>query len=356
MKIGAVEVQHRFGMPPMSRLRSTANHLPTALEKEYYSQRSIIPGTLVFTGGAAISPASGSLPHGPGIYNDEQIAAWKEITQTVHEKGSFIFIQLVAFGRYADPATIEGEGHSYIAPSAIPIPKEGSRVPRAMTLDEIKQTVQDFGKAAKNAMEAGFDGVELGGANGLLLDQFIQDVSNHRDDEYGGSIENRSRFSVEVAKVVADAIGPERVGYRISPWSIFSGMRMGDPIPQYTDLISKLNEVGLAYLHMIESRIAGDVLIQMSETLDFAYDTWKRTFLVAGGYTPETARKLVDEEHPDKEIWVGFGRSFIANPDLVYRVKHGLQFNQYDRPTFYAMEEPKGYVDYPFSEGYLASN
>jgi NADPH2 dehydrogenase len=268
----------------------------------------------------------------------------------VHRKGSFIFCQLGAFGWLADPKIAEREGFTIVGPSAIPT--KGGSIPRAMAIKEIKKMVQDLTKAAKKAIEAGFDGVEFDGDNGLLIDQFTQDHSNQRTDEYGGSIENR--FTYEIAKAVADAVGPERVGHRMSPWSTFNGMGMKEPIQQFTDVINKLNSIGNAYIHLIEPRISGDRLVECPGTLDFAYNAWKGTFLVAGGYSPEAARKLV-EKRGDRDIMVTFGRSFIANPYLVYRIREGLELNDYDRPTFYTIKEPKGYVDYPFSKEYIAS-
>lgn len=336
----------------MSRHRASDDHIPTPMMKEYYIQRAAVPGTLLFTDVNIVSPAAGGVPNAPGLWKAEQVSSWKEITDAVHEKGSFIFAQIGAFGRLANPEILAREGLTLIGPS--PIPKEGSVVPKEMTVADIKQMVQDFVAAAKNAMEAGFDGVEFDGDNGLLIDQFTQDVSNQRTDEYGGSIENRSRFTYEIAKAVADSIGPERVGHRISPWSTFNGMRMKDPIPQFTDVINKLSNIGIAYIHLIEPRISGDILVDTVETLDFVYDAWKGPLLIAGGYAPETARKLV-ENRADREILVTFGRLFIANPDLVYRVREGLALNHYDRPTFYTVKEPKGYIDYPFSKEYLAS-
>ncbi|KAH8804501.1 hypothetical protein F5884DRAFT_859134 [Xylogone sp. PMI_703] len=351
MKLGNIEIKHRIALAPMSRRRATEDHLPTPMMKEFYSQRAAVPGTLLFTDANLVSPAGSGLFYMTGIWNTEQTALWKEIVDEVHRKGSFIYCQLVAIGRVADQKAIELEGITRIGPSAIPL--TGSPAPKPMTIEEIKQMVQDFANAAKNAIKAGFDGVEFDGNNGLLHDQFVQDVSNQRDDEYGGSIENRSRFTYETVKAVADAIGPERVGYRISPWSTFWDMRMKDPIPQFTDVINKLREIGISHVHVIESRIHGDTLIDGAEKLDFVYDAWKGPLIINGGYTPDTARKQVDE-HPDRDIIVSFGRSFIANPDLVFRARHGLELNHYDRPTFYT-QETKGYIDYPFSKEYLAS-
>jgi NADPH2 dehydrogenase len=351
MKVGNIEVKNRIALAPMSRRRATIGHVPTPMMKEFYSQRATIPGTLLFTDANLVSPTASGLQHMSGIWNAEQISAWKEIVDEVHSKGSFIYCQLVAIGRVADQTSIELDGIARIGPSAIPL--EGTPIPKIMTIAEIKQMTQDFANAAKNAMAAGFDGVEFDGNNGLLHDQFVQDVTNQRDDKYGGNIENRSRFTYESVRAVADAIGPQRVGYRMSPWSLFWGMRMEDPIPQFTDVIKKLQQIGIGHIHLIESRISGDVLVEGAEKLDFAYNAWKGPILINGGYTPETARKLV-EEHADRDLIVTFGRSFLANPDLVYRIKHGLALNHYDRPTFYT-PGAKGYVDYAFSEKYLAS-
>lgn len=352
LKVGNIEVKHRIALAPMSRRRATSDHLPTPMMKEFYKQRAAIPGTLLFTDANLVSPAAGGLLYMSGIWSDEQTSLWKEIVDEVHSRGSFIYCQLVAVGRVADQNSIELDGISRIGPSAIPL--EGTPAPKVMTTEDIKQMVQDFANAARNAMKAGFDGVEFDGNNGLLHDQFVQDVTNQRDDQYGGSIENRSRFTYESVKAVADAIGPERVGYRMSPWSTFWGMRIKDPIPQFTDVIVKLESIGISHIHLIESRIHGDLLVDGgAETLDFAYNAWKGLILINGGYTPETALQLL-EEHPDRDIMVTFGRSFIANPDLIYRAKNSVALNQYDRSTFYT-QDAKGYIDYPFSKEYQAS-
>ncbi|KAK6832910.1 NADPH2 dehydrogenase chain OYE2 [Apiospora arundinis] len=208
-----------------------------------------------------------------------------------------------------------------------------------MTTEDIKQAVSEFATAAKNAIDAGFDGVEIHAANGYLLDRFTQDVSNQRTDKYGGSVENRSRFVHEIMKVVVEAVGPTRVGLRLSPWSTFQGMKMADPIPQFTDLIHKAKHLDLAYLHLVESRIAGaDDAESAGEGLDFAYEIWDRPILVAGGYQAANAQKLVDENTPIKTSWI----------------REGLELNAYDRSTFYT-NLARGYVDYQFSPEYLAS-
>ncbi|KAF2790978.1 NADH:flavin oxidoreductase/NADH oxidase family protein-like protein [Melanomma pulvis-pyrius CBS 109.77] len=355
LKIGNMEVKHRIGMAPLTRFRAASDRVPVPLMKEYYSQRASVPGTLIITEGTFISPsACGGFANAPGIWSEDQIAAWRTITNEVHRKGCFIFCQIFAMGRAADVEVAKKEGVSIVGPSAIPI-EEGAPIPRAMTIEEIRQTVEDFATASENAISAGFDGVECHGANGYLADQFIQDVSNKRDDAYGGSVENRSRFINDIMKAVVDAIGPERVGLRLSPWSLFQGMRMENPIPQFADVIAKARQLNLAYLHLVESRVSGSEDYEGSERLDFAYKLWDGPLLVAGGYKLVHAQKLVDEEYPDKDIVVLFGRYFIANPDLVYRIKEGLEFTAYERKTFYISNSAVGYVDYPFSAEYLAS-
>jgi len=356
LKIGNMEVKHRIAMAPLTRLHASDDRVPIGLMTEYYRQRAAVPGTLIISEGTLISPsAGGGFPNAPGIWSEEQIAAWRTITDAVHDKGCFIYCQLFAMGRVADAEYAKKENVRIVGPSAIPM-DENAPIPQAMTIPEIKQAVLDFATAAKNAIHAGFDGVECHAANGYLTDQFIQDVSNQRDDEYGGSIENRSRFIREIMKAVVDSIGPERVGLRLSPWSLFQGMKMQNAIPQFSDIIYKARELNLAYLHMIESRVIGAEDSVGTERLDFAYKLWEGPFLVGGGYTLLDAQRLVEEEYPDREIVVVFGRYFIANPDLVYRFREGLQLNAYDRDTFYRSGSSVGYVDYPYSAEYLAKN
>ncbi|KAJ5786872.1 uncharacterized protein N7503_012084 [Penicillium pulvis] len=352
LMIGDMEVKHRIGMAPLTRLRATGDRVPTSLMKEYYSQRAAVPGTLIITEGTFISATCGGFPNGPGLWRDDQIAAWKTITNEVHSKGCYIFCQLFAMGRAADVDLAKKEGFDIVAPSAIPI-EESAAVPRAMVIKEIEQIVQDFVDASRNAVAAGFDGVEIHGANGYLLDQFIQDVSNVRYDEYGGNVEDRSRLIDNVIRSVANAIGAQRVGLRLSPWSRFQGMRMKDPIPQFTDVIKKARQADIAYLHLVESRISGAMDYDGHDRLDFAFALWNGPLLVAGGYTPQEAQILVNEKYPDNDIMVIFGRYFISNPDLVYRMQEGLELNAYNRETFYVSESVAGYSDYPFSKEYL---
>ncbi|GLB11891.1 hypothetical protein AtubIFM57258_009165 [Aspergillus tubingensis] len=364
LQIGTIQLQHRIGMAPLTRRRATPDRIPTPLMKEYYTQRASEPGTLIITEGTLVSAAAcGGFSNAPGIWRVDQIAAWKEITDAVHARGSFIYVQLFGMGRAADPEVAASEGIEIVAPSAIPIPADenpAAPTPRAMTRAEIRQTVVDFAAAARNARAAGFDGVEVHGANGYLLDQFLQDTSNRRDDEYGGSVANRSRLLYEVLQATVEAIGADRVGLRLSPWSRFQGMRMADPIPQFADVVHRASGFGLAYLSLVETRIYGAWIYDGSvdesqETLDFAIERWDGPILVAGGYGLDKAQKLVDEQYPNKDIVVLFGRHFIANPDLVYRLKKGVELSKYHRETFYQISSALGYVDYPFSREYSAT-
>jgi NADPH2 dehydrogenase len=310
-----------------------------------------VPGTLIITEGIVISRKMvGGFPS-PGIWSQEQIAAWKEVAEEVHRQGCFIVAQLFAFGRAATEAGLNKEGLDLVGPSAIPI-DQGSPTPRAMTIEEIKEVIEDFATASQNAISAGFDGVECHGANGYLLNQFLQESSNQRHDLYGGSIENRSRIVDEVLKAMVNAVGADRVGLRLSPFSPFQGMSVPDPIPQHEDVIQKAKDLGLMYLSMIEGRISGTVDVNTSGNLDFAYRLWEGPLLVAGGYTTEKAKSLVDVERPQRDIVVMFGRDFVSNPDLVDRVKHGLALNKYDRATFYT-QTAEGYIDYPTAQGFV---
>lgn len=234
--------------------------------------------------------------------------------------------------------------------SAVPV-SDTAATPRELSEEEILGYIADYAAAAKNAIEAGFDGVEIHGANGYLIDQFTQDMCNQRTDAWGGSIEKRAKFGLEVAKAVAEAVGPERTGIRLSPFSSFQGMRMADPIPQFSYLIEGLKKLKLAYLHVVESRISGNADIESTEKVDFAVDIWAGTspVLIAGGFTAESAKRAV-EEYAAHEVAIVFGRYFISNPDLPFRVLNGVALEPYDRSTFYKVKSPEGYITYPFSK------
>jgi NADPH2 dehydrogenase len=330
--------------------------------KEYYSQRASAPGTLIITEATYISKQDSGYPNAPGIYSEAQIAAWKEIVSTVHAKGSYIFLQLWSLGRVVDKAYAEQEGIIVKSSSAVPLEVASDQsdaepaIPKEMTTDDIKETINTYAQAAKNAIGAGFDGVEIHAANSYLIDQFIQDTVNQRTDSYGGSIENRSRFVVEVTEAVVQAVGAERVGIRLSPFSTYQGMRMEDSkiIPQFSDVVTKVGKLNLAYLHLIEGRVSGNTDVATQESLRPLVDLWSGPVLLAGGFTPERARKTVDGEFAERDnVVVVFGRYFLSTPDLVLRLRQNIPFNDYNRDTFYKVGSREGYIDYPFSKAYL---
>ncbi|KAJ8116176.1 hypothetical protein OPT61_g2337 [Boeremia exigua] len=346
--IGRLQLSHRMGMCPLTRFRASDDHVPLPIVETYYAQRSSVPGTLLIAEGTLISEAQGGFANVPGIYNESQIAGWRKVTDAVHAKGSYIYCQLWALGRTAEIDVAAKESVTVKSSSNLRC-DEQHPVPVPMTIEDIKTTIQDYAQAAKNAIAAGFDGVELHGANGYLIDQFTQDTCNKRTDQYGGSIENRSRFAVEVVQAVVDAVGADRTGIRLSPFSKFNDMKMDNLMTQFSDLVKKLDPLKLAYLHLVESRIAGNADVESTESLDFAIDLWSGPLLLAGGYKPDTAKTVVDQERPNRDILVMFGRLFIATPDLPFRVKEGLDLNQYNRDTFYTPKKPEGYIDYEFS-------
>ncbi|KAK4548009.1 Chanoclavine-I aldehyde reductase fgaOx3 [Oleoguttula mirabilis] len=359
LQIGQAKLSNRVVMAPLTRFRADDNHVQLPFVKEYYTQRACVPGTLLITEATFISPAASGYPNVPGIYNDEQIKAWKEIVDSVHEAGGVIYMQLWALGRAANPDTKKAEGTGDVVSSSDLAMSDNSPAPRPLTEDEIEQYIKDYASAAKNAVEgAGFDGVEVHGANGYLIDQFTQDVSNKRTDKWGGSIENRARFGIEVTKAVVEAVGADKTGIRLSPWSPFQGMRMEEPIPQFSYLLEELKKLKLAYVHLVESRISGNADVETTERIDPFVDIWAGTspILVAGGFKPASAHRAVDEEYKDKDIAIVFGRYFISTPDLVYRLEKGVELTQYDRDTFYNPKSQKGYTDYPYSEEWQKEN
>ncbi|ORY86242.1 hypothetical protein BCR37DRAFT_376799 [Protomyces lactucae-debilis] len=351
LQVGSLELKHRLVLAPLTRMRATPGHMPWEKAALYYAQRGSVPGTLLISEATFISEAAGGYPHAPGIFNAEQVQKWRKITDAVHAKGSYIYCQLWALGRAATPKVLKSLGHDLVSASAVPMDAKAA-TPRALTTQEVEAYVQQYATAAKLAIEAGFDGVELHGANGYLIDQHTQSVSNKRTDKYGGSIENRSRFALEAINAVAKAIGADRTAIRLSPWSGFQGMRMGEgTIPQFTHLIQNLPK-DLAYLHMTESRVQGifDKADDDAEKLNFALDLWKGPVVIAGGFRPESAIQVAEQ---DDRTMIAFGRLWIRNPLLVAQIKLGLPLDKYDRSTFYTKGE-QGYTDYPVDDALLA--
>lgn len=354
IKVGRSQLQHRVVMSPLTRFRADADHVQIQpLVSEYYGQRASVTGTLIVSEATIISPRAGGYPNVPHVHTEAQIASWKKVTDAIHEKGSFAYMQLWALGRAADKTVIEKDGYKFVSSSPTPM-QDGAPTPEALTEEEIQQYIAEYAQAAKNAIAAGFDGVEIHGANGYLIDQFTQDTCNKRTDQWGGSVENRCRFGIEVTKAVVDAVGADRTGIRLSPWSTFQGMRMEDPRPTFTYLSEQLKSLGLAYVHVVESRIAGNADIESSDPLDFIIDVFGAStpVILAGGYKPDSAEKSA-KAHPNALI--GFGRYFISNPDLPFKLKKGIELTPYNRDTFYKAQSPEGYTDYPFSAEFKAS-
>ncbi|KAJ8462364.1 hypothetical protein ONZ45_g17964 [Pleurotus djamor] len=359
VKVGRLTLQHRVAMAPMTRFRATKAHVPILpTVADFYKQRGSTPGTLLVTEGVFIAPQAGGYDNVPGTWSNEQIAAWKQVTDAVHAQGSFIYIQLWALGRTAKQSTLAAENLPYVSASDVPLSYQADPLPRPLTTTEIKEYVQLYATAASNAVhKAGFDGIEIHGANGYLVDQFLQDKSNTRTDEYGGSIEGRTRFALEVLEAVSKEIGPDRTAIRLSPWSLFQEMRMDDPKPTFSYLVSQIRErlPELAYIHVIEPRVAlgfderPDSTIPAEEENDFIRKLWApKAFLSAGGYTRELAIKAAE-----RGDIVAVGRHFISNPDLPRRWKDDLPLTAYNRDAFYAVDPSgadKGYTDYPFAE------
>ncbi|KAI0147337.1 NADH:flavin oxidoreductase/NADH oxidase [Xylariaceae sp. FL1272] len=357
LSIGSSKLEHRVAMAPLTRLRADEEAVPLPMVIEQYQQRASVPGTLLISEATFISQAALCTDNIPAIFTDAQITRWKEVTDAVHEKGSFIACQLWHTGRAGNPEIYKRNGAKFPSASAIPM-DDKSPVPEEMTEDDIWATIKEYATAAKNAVRAGFDAIELHAANGYLIDQFLQDVSNQRTDAWGGSLEKRARFSLEVTKAVVDAIGADKVGIRLSPFSDFQGMCMKDPYPQFEYLVKQLKPLKLAYLHLVEARISGNTESDHAadHDVEFLVKAWENQspVILAGGFTRESALKTVDEKYKDYDVVIAFGRHFISNPDLVFRLKEGVALTKYDRSTFYTPKKPEGYIDIPFSEEFRA--
>ena len=353
LRLGRCELQHRLTMSPLTRFRADDLAVPMPFAKDYYGQRASIPGTFLVSEATAISKDAVGFSNVPGIWNEDQIQAWKQVSDCVHSKGSFIFLQLWATGRSAQPERIQGGEFDFASSSAMAM-EPGGPVPREMTVGNIRGYIEQYAEAARNAVAAGMDGVEIHGANGYLVDQFTQATCNQRTDDWGNSIENRARFALEVTKAVVSAVGSDRVGMKLSPWGKIQGMgTMEDLVPQFQYLVSNLREMGLAYLRLANSRWLEETVTAEAEI--FAH-VWghSRPLLLEGGYDAVSAQEEADDRFRSYNVAISFGRLFISNPDLPFRIKAGIKFQQYDRDTFYTPLSELGYVDYPFSAEFLA--
>lgn len=348
-QLGPYKLQNRVVMAPMTRNRAGEGNVPHAMSVKYYRQRGT--AGLIIAEGSQISPTAVGYPATPGIHSAAQVAGWKDITEAVHSRGGKIFLQLWHCGRVSHPSLLPG-GVLPVAPSAIQ--PEGNAItlqglvpfvtPRALQATELPGIVFDYRQAAKNALEAGFDGVEIHAANGYLLDQFIRDGSNHRTDQYGGTAENRCRLLLEVVEAVAEVFGANRVGVRISPINPFNDMYDSNPQQTFETAASLLSPLGLAYLHVMESAIGESRHPKQEFDFKRLRAAFNGTYIANGGYDKARANAVLAEGQADL---VAFGVLFLANPDLPERLAKNAALNVPDPATFYGGNE-KGYTDYPF--------
>ncbi|KAJ0235933.1 putative 12-oxophytodienoate reductase-like protein 1 [Hirschfeldia incana] len=342
-------LSHRIVMAPMARMRSYGN-VPQRHAALYYSQRAT-PGGLLISEATGVSETAMAYHDMPGIWTKEQIEAWKPIVDAVHSNGAVFFCQLWHAGRVSHRDN-QPNGEAPISSTDKPLTEDSSNEytpPRRLRTEEIPNVVNDFRIAARNAIEAGFDGVEIHGAHGYLIDQFMKDTVNDRTDAYGGSLENRCRFALEVVEAVTKEIGSDRVGVRLSPFANY--MESGDTEPQKLGvyMAKSLNRFETLYCHMVEPRMkTAREVFECTESLTPMRKAFEGTFIVAGGYTREDGNKAVAEGRTDL---VAYGRLFLANPDLPRRFQLDAPLNMYDRTSFYTSSDPVvGYTDYPFLE------
>ena len=347
-RFGAIELSNRIVMSSLTRRRAGDGNVPTALMAEYYRQRA--SAGLILTEATPICAEGHGYPRTPGIHTSEQIAGWKQVTQAVHEAGGKIIVQLWHVGRISHPVLQPG-GAVPVAPSAIRPARQvftgqGMQdyvTPRALELTEIPDVVASYVAAARHAMEAGFDGVEIHAGNGYLLDQFLRSSTNQRTDQYGGSIENRARFLLEVMVAVCQAIGSDRVGVRLSPVTPFNDISDDHPQETFDYVVTQLNPMNLAFLDLLQGMGGAP----HEQWLPYDYDQLRALYsgnlIRNNGYDFETAQHAVESGSADA---IAFGRMLLANPDLVERFRTGAALNAPDYDRFYTGEE-KGYTDYP---------
>ncbi len=347
LRVGAVELPHRIVMAPLTRARAT-DRVPNALMAEYYRQRA--GAALIVSEATAISEQGYGWHGAPGIYTDAQVDGWRNVTGAVHEAGGRMFLQLWHMGRLSHPDYQHGGppvGPSPVAAAGeahTPTGKKPYTVPHALSRQEIAGVVGDYAGATRRARDAGFDGVEIHGANGYLIDQFLRDASNRRDDEYGGSIENRLRFLREVVAAVTSAWSPDRTGLRLSPTMNEKGMGDSDPVALYTRAAAALNEFGLAYLHTAEAIRPGRLFNgEAPRVTPHIRGAYAGVLFTNGGYDKRAAAEAIRKGEADAIV---FGQKFIANPDLPERLRADAPLNEPVPATYYS-PGPAGYVDYP---------
>ena len=349
VRVGGLKLKNRMVMAPMTRSRAGEDNAPTDLTALYYVQRA--SAGLIVTEAAQVSEQGVGYPWTPGIHTDYQIKGWKLVTHAVHEKNGSIFLQLFHGGRVSHP--VLHQGALPVAPSAVrprgdaftPDGPQPFVEPRALNLDEIPGVVKQFAQAAENAVRAGFDGVEIHGANGYLLDQFLCDGANKREDQYGGSVENRARFALEVVSAVTAAVGPEKTGLRLSPSGRVNDMFNSQPVETFDYLVDRLNDFDLAYLHLIEPLLPlDDHPAYLKEVAVHYRKIYKGTLITNGGYDRNTGNRALENGTADL---IAYGKLFLANPDLPKRFYNNTELNQPDPATFFGGND-LGYTDYPF--------
>lgn len=355
VQLGEHRLANRIVMAPMTRLRAVSS-IPNAIMAEYYRQRA--SAGLIITECTMVAPMSNGYINCPGIYSPEQVAGWQQVTDAVHEAGGKIFLQLWHSGRISHPALLNGE--LPVAPSAIapvgtlhtPVGKVTMETPRALETEEIADIIEQFRQAAKNAMQAGFDGVELHGAFGYLIDQFLQDGSNQRTDRYGGSIENRARFLLEVVEAVCQVWGGGQVGIKLSPSNTFYGIRDSNPVATFSYVIQQLNQFNLAYIHLMEPN-EDDIKTEnvIKSVLKTFRPFYSGLIITNGNYDKSKGNQVLLSNEADL---VSFGRPFIANPDLPHRFVLDAPLNEVNFATIYGkgnQDLEQGYTDYPLLAG-----
>lgn len=351
VKLGRYELPNRLVMAPLTRNRAGGGNVPHEMNAIYYAQRAT--AGLIVTEATQVSPQGIGYPATPGIHSAEQVEGWKLVTKAVHDRGGRIFLQLWHVGRISHPS-LQPNGALPVAPSAI-APRgmastyQGEQpfvTPRALETEEIPGIVDAYRQGAKNALAAGFDGVEIHGANGYLIDQFLQDGTNQRTDQYGGSIENRARFLMEVVDAVVGVCVGDRVGLRISPSGTFNDMSDSNSAALFSYVAAALNQFDLAYLHVVEPRTSNSAPEVANLGAQHLRPIFKNTLISAGGYDLGTGNQAIAAGYADL---IAYGRLYIANPDLAERFANNAPLNAYDRSTFYGGTE-KGYIDYPALE------
>ena len=347
--LGNLKLKNHIVMAPMTRSRAVNNNEVNDLVATYYKQRS--SAGLIITEGTSPSPNGTGYARIPGIYTEEQVNAWKLVTDKIHEEDGKVFLQIMHTGRISHELNMK-PGSKIVAPSAVAAKgemytdAEGMKafpIPKELTLDEIKEVIEEYVQASKNAIKAGFDGVEIHGANGYLLEQFIAPNTNLRKDEYGGSIEKRSKIVLEITEKIIEAIGKDKVGIRLSPFGTASDIHpYAETNETFSYLAKELSKLEVVYIHLSDQSVFGAQAVD-PETVKMIRKEFKGKLILCGGYNSEKAEKALENDAADL---IAFGRPFISNPDLVERIRNGSELAQPDPNTFYSADE-KGYTDYP---------